>query len=521
MKLIKRIGILFTTLVLTVATFLSGQATLSAFNLHTVKANELENGISSSNVLDDLENSEHFNKNDYAYNSSDTSLKVITVSEDNNGYLYIYVYQPWSNNLNLQATSINISTLTGDELDYKNYYLQYVNSYSVFYKYVVIDNNNGIIGPKVFEHLKDSEHIYEITEILRKYNEDYDKDLESDSKYEADSNKVEENTIEEVYFKVAKHFCFTIDATNDKKSLNVSDLDVIRVTDKFVGFLRYKNGWSYAPIYGEHNFHVDSHFVAFNTNFKIDKILEAQIEYKYQSWKFDSDFGSILTNNMGWKSTSEIKEKNLVIDYNSKQFLNSENYPAGWFGSALNEEFLCIQTTEDFLKEFKANSETTIFASRLLDVVELNEITGEALEEIESTQWFIRFAQFSYETNTSFDFWNDFYGVAETRVSNVQLLRLKFESDDVIYNLGVLDNKQTGSREPINEYKTYVFINENVRFIIGLIMVVALTLILWPFVAPIVTFIIKLTFKGFGFIFKGVITVITLPFKRVKKRRRK
>ena len=46
------------------------------------------------------------------------------------------------------------------------------------------------------------------------------------------------------------------------------DIETITITDKFVGFVRYKDGFKlYVGA-------CDSHFVAFNTDKPIDKLLE-------------------------------------------------------------------------------------------------------------------------------------------------------------------------------------------------------------------------------------------------------
>ena len=60
------------------------------------------------------------------------------------------------------------------------------------------------------------------------------------------------------------------------------DIETIVVTDKFVGFVRYKDGFKlYVGA-------CDSDFVAFNTDKPIDKLLEADVYYTTQSYDWSS-----------------------------------------------------------------------------------------------------------------------------------------------------------------------------------------------------------------------------------------
>ena len=64
MKLLKRITILLTTLVLTLVMFLDGQANLSVFNLYNARADEIQ--INKGVVINELKNSSYFRENDYS-----------------------------------------------------------------------------------------------------------------------------------------------------------------------------------------------------------------------------------------------------------------------------------------------------------------------------------------------------------------------------------------------------------------------------------------------------------------------
>ena len=105
------------------------------------------------------------------------------------------------------------------------------------------------------------------------------------------------------------------------------------------------------------------------------------------------------------------------------------------------------------------------------------------------------------------------FGHSLTLVGNVTLLRLAFESDGVYYNLGVVDNKTTGSTTPSNttSSKTELALPglEDFKELLGIILgLVALAVL-----APIIPIIFKLIINIFKLIFK----ILTLPFWLFKR----
>ena len=76
----------------------------------------------------------------------------------------------------------------------------------------------------------------------------------------------------------------------------------------------------------------------------------------------------------------------------------------------------------------------------------------DAKVQLENKQWVLRF----YETEYSHSGGNlgNLYGHG-TGVVEVTILRLKFETDGITYDLGVVDNKQSGSLTPSNEVPSW------------------------------------------------------------------
>ena len=124
-------------------------------------------------------------------------------------------------------------------------------------------------------------------------------------------------------------------------------------------------------------------------------------------------------------------------------------------------------------------------------------MTEEGKAALEGKQWVLRFAE------TDYQIWSGSManGSFSTLVGDVMILRLKFETDGVTYNLGAIDNKQTGSRDPINDEYYEVELSETGKWILAIIALILLLLLLWP-VLP--------------YIIKGIVWVISLPFKAIK-----
>lgn len=252
---------------------------LSCFipTINTTAALNIEVVGGYTNVLEDLQKDENFYADNYPIIKDDYSLQVIQIAESSDKELFVYVYQPSAEYENLIATSINISTGKGLELSFKNYALDLINNQGCFYKYRITD---FLVGA-------DSIRYYEITSIYRAWNEKYDESIEDENG----------NIINEVPFKVAKHYTFT--TIEGGVELVEKDVDVIEVTDKYVGFVRYEDGGYsslFGPAWGTYlSPGMDSHFVAFSTDKEIDKLMEADVYFQTQTYHYEEILGSVLS----------------------------------------------------------------------------------------------------------------------------------------------------------------------------------------------------------------------------------
>ena len=443
---LRRFAVLLLLAVLLFVVLWGGQATaLSAYAEST----------SYSDVLDDLRKDKNFSPSTYPIVANDYSLQVIQVAESTGKELFVYVYQPSGQAKDLKASSINISLKPRVEIaDVRNYKLTLLNSSGVFYKYRV----DGLTVSTA------DTRYYTITTIYRPFDKTIDEDADHG------------NVVTEVDYKVAKEYCFS--TINGEPYFRVLDIETIEITDKFVGFVRYSDGFKlYVGA-------CDSHFVAFNTDRDIDRLLEADVYYTSQSysWSFVPFAGENET-------FGEKQDNYAYLEYTQKV----EHSGGGLFAPTYTWDR--IETVEQFIVENETFQ--NVYSGAIIDVNVASTITEEGKAALKGKQWVLRFAETSYSLNSGASGATTSHS---TLVGDVTILRLKFETDGVVYNLGTIDNKQTGSRDPINEEYYEVGLSDTGKWILAIIALVILLIVL----GPILPYIIK-----------AVVWVIMLPFKAI------
>ena len=409
-----------------------------------------QEGKTYSNVLDDLKKDSSFNPSNYPTKSDDYSLQIIQLAESVDKELFVYVYHPSGKSKNLKASSVNISTTINDAISFTNYKLVLLNSNGVFYKYKVEN-----LAVKT-----DAVRYYAISSIYRPFDESIDKQASGG------------NTITEVNYDVSKQYSFG--EINGKPYVNCVDIETIVVTDKFVGFVRYPDGFQlYVGA-------CDSHFVAFNTNKPMDKLLEADVYYTTQA--YSSSWAAFVGSSEEFGAKAD---KYAYLKYTDKV----EHTGGGLFAGTYKWDR--IQTVENFIA---TEDREQIFSGAIIDVKISSKLTDAALAELQGKKWVLRFAE------TDYSMWSGqgAYGTFSTIVGDVTILRLKFETDGITYNLGVIDNKQSGSTEPSNETEIDVSLNKRGKMFLYLLLLILLIVLC----APILPYILQ-----------GIVWIISLPFK--------
>lgn len=411
-------------------------------------------GVEYSSPVDDLKSDSNFDESLYPANEKDYSLQVVQIAESTDGELLVYVYQPSNGVKDYTATSINISTAINDSLYYKNYKMELLSKDGVFCKYKVSD----------FTVKEDVLRYYDISSIFRKYDKDVDAGL----------SETNENEISEVSFKVAK--LFTAVTLNGQVSYSCIETQVIEITDKYVGYMKYSNGFDLCAS------SCLAYFVAFDTDLPIDNLYEADIYFVTQDYRYYHRTPNWAQFDPGEDTMTyeDAEEHELTLTYDAVV----EHEGGGLF--AKKYTWKRIESVDEFI----ANEE----------------LTDEGLADLENKSWVLRF----YEADYSFVQGSNSFTEQSTKVNDVTILRLKFETDGVVYNLGVVDNKQTVApgqfpdNENTNEWEFPSFDDMSLTEIISTIILLVLVVLFIILCAPILPYIIKL-----------VIWLITLPFKLI------
>ena len=362
---------------------------------------------SYSNVLDDLGKDQDFDVADYPVDVTDYTIDVVTIGESEDGELFIYTYQPCFTK-NFRATSISMSTAVNNVAP-RLYSLNFINKSGTLYKYKVVDY--AVSSANV--------RYYEIYSIFRRYDAEIDPSPVDPSQ-----------TINEVSFKVAKKW--SVSSSGNSYVIECRDVEVITVTDKFVGFVRYPDGLQWLGVDGA----CDSHFVAFSTDKPIDRLFEADVSYVKQSYHRDWAQTSGAAETFGTAAETEV-----TVSYQDR----ADYQGAGLFG------YRYVWNRIESVSDFIANTEnSSIYSNAVLNVSTGTTITPEAKASLEGKQWVLRFAETTYHYESAGSGMSAIAQTDSTLVGSVTILRLYFETDGVVYNLGVVDNKQTGSDKPIN-----------------------------------------------------------------------
>lgn len=434
----------------------------------------------TSSVLDDLRLDSNFDVGKYPSNSKDVGTYVIQIAESVNKDLFIYTYQPCQRSYSMQATKVNMSASKSIEAT-KLYTLTLLSQEGVFCKYKVDD----------FKVSTKDTRYYNISSIYRKWLSGTDADVGND------------NTVNESAFKVGQ--VWTVKTTGDTVRYDMYEEEVITITNQYVGMRRYSEGlrWENSPS-------CDSHFLAFSCEHNIDKLLSATVEFDTTAYKTIK--GGIFTKD-NYTEDAPVHHTANLYDYQVASTNGS-----GWFGDY--KEWHRMSSMEDFIKEVG--------------------ITGDEKTNLEKFDWILNFYETEYECAAG---GKDFIialisspiaiiNARTTRgekVSNVALLRLEFEYEGEIYNLGVVSNIQTGTNEPTNSEEKFDLLKwleektgipKGVWIALPFILVGVILLPILASVFPAFGELLKIILKGLGYVLKYLFIalwwLICLPFKGIK-----
>ena len=395
---------------------------LSTFWTSTINVAYAEGETVYTNVLDDLKRDERFSVEDFPTVVGDYSLQLVQVAESSDNELFIYVYQPAAPYKELTASEARLSCnykyvsidtgfgikvpLLGGVMDYD---LELLSREGPLCKYKVLDFD-----------IKSNETVrsYDIIQFLRPFDSDIDTQLDND------------NTITEVSCPISEKVTFT--KVGDTTMVDKVDIETIQITDKYVGFVRYDDGNSeFVASSGWLSNDCDSHFVAFSTDKKIENLRSATVSFDTQDWSKTEKY-----------SYGQSVER--TVSVSSSESVSHNSVEHFWF-SHIKHTYTWnrIQKASEFFIE----DGQKLFAQGVLSTYTDVEYTEECKNAVLNSDWVLRFYETDYEVTWSSGI-RPIPTFSGTIVSNVSILTLTFEEDGEVYTLGVVDNKQTGSKDP-------------------------------------------------------------------------
>ena len=410
-------------------------------------------------------------------------MDVISLAEGYNKELYIYVYNPTKTELNITATQISMYceyVSNPKEFHPQLYDLELVSTYSVFDKYLVKD----------FVVSDEADRYYNIIELSRPFNETID-------------TSIDNGTTDDKAIAIGKQwYCYYF---NDELIYEMGQFKTLEIKVTLNGNIYYGNGFTIGNLAGLYE-KSNSWFIAFNAeNYIIEHIYDADLTYKYRDVREYDDYTIFNDDSISYTPSDGYYQKNVTITDQDQVTHEGK----GLFGKTYT--WNRISSASDFVSNFENQGGT------------LNNTTKETLLQ---SQWVFAFAETECDTiynqytdpTTGITMTNgvwDYY----TEVSQVDILRVSFvDITGKYYNLGVVADKTTADKiaDGWGSGIDIDFLNgwfEKLGMLIGIIAL----LVILGFCGPILGAILNILLSVLKLVFKGVITIISLPFKLIGK----
>lgn len=394
-------------------------------------------------------------------------MDVISLAEGYNKELYIYVYNPTKAELNITATQISMYceyVSNPKEFHPQLYNLELVSTYSVFDKYIVKD----------FVVSDETERYYNIIELSRPFNATID-------------TSIDNGTTDDKAIAIGKQWCCYY--FNDELIYEMGQFKTLEIQVTLNGNIYYGNGLTMGNIAGIYE-QCNSWFVAFNAeNYIIEHIYDADLTYQ------------VRTHSENW--TMFVGTEHTYGDWQTKYVTITDKDKVthegkGLWGKTYN--WNRIMSANDFVSNFESQDGT------------LNETTKDILLQ---SQWVFAFT----ETEKTSIYGEGYYSHSDSEVADVDILRISFvDITGKYYNLGVVADKTTADKIAdgwasgldTDAMKDFF---EKILMLVGIIALFAIL----GFCGPILGAILNILLSVLKLVFKGVITIISLPFKLIGK----
>lgn len=464
----KKFKILFSLILCLICTLICSNTTTALASTYSSDYTDVFDDLSESKDFD-IRNYPSLSVDEVKYSDTQATLEVIQIAESSSKELYLYVYQPLNKDLFFTATSISMSceySSNGQNLHPIIYDLELVSSYDVFCKYVVKD---FVISDEAYRY-------YNIVCIYRNFDYTFDEKI---SGTEDDGN---EKAID-----VGQQWCCYY--LNDNLVYEMNTFDTLEIEVKYTGNFEFSSGIKWGNLLGAYQFG-KSWFICFDlVDYIATHIYDADLSYKIRS--ADRAIGLGLSGEWDYGEFSDP----IYVTLTDKDEASYDG--GGW----LSKEYKWnrIMSSADFIENAE-NQDITI--------------SDDVKKDIENSQWVFSFLEtemsmFSgYGTTVYYD-----YDVAKVTILRIHFLNF----DNKIYNLGVVSDRVN----PDNKSDGYGGIDtdffEDWFKKIGMLIGIVVLLILLSFCGPIISLILQILISIIKIFFKGIITIISLPFKILGK----
>ena len=407
-------------------------------------------------VLRELQSDPDFDPAEYPDNPKDYSFKVIQLAEDKDKELYIYVYQPAHNSIDLLGTKVSISygySVDGAGLEPQVYDLELASTSGVFDKYHV----------KGFIPSKDGDRYYNIVSIYREYNSVID---QSDETFPTT----------DIAYSVGQQW-YVCDL-NGSRHYEMNTFNTMHVDTVLTDYLTFEDGFT------------DCWYYCFNAeDYKIKHIYDAVLNYSIRDVK-DSYFGE----NGEHSYTYSNDRKNLTLRLEDTDVMTY----VGTGIDAKDFEWNRILSSTEFIS--KAESQGLVFSE-------------DVKKQIKSSQWVFTFLETERKETVS-NLGGTLHINDYSDVYDVGLLRLHFQDfSGAYYDLGVVNNLTDPDNTPggigaADIKSAFEEFWNNFTMVIGLILGIIVIVVLLNVVAPVSTLL--------NYLIKAIAYVISFPFRLIK-----
>lgn len=419
-----------------------------------------------SKVLDDLQTDSSFHIDDYPSKTysqfeNNTEIKIIQIAESTSHELYIYTYQLYSD-VKVEAYAISMSVDYSSTDNIRNaqiYQLEKVDSYGVFYKYVVKD----------FQVCSERDRYYNIVSIYR---------------YSVGAIDKEDSNLQDMKRAIRVGQQWYATEVNNKVVYEMCTFETMQLSDISGDFIEASNGYKFGDFIFNNVSYGRLHYIMFNCEeYKIKHIFDSNISFKVRD--FEQKYNGSIKYSKTYPNGEDGTQKNITLsDTDTMTFTGS-----GLKGK--NYSWNRILTSKNFLKSINDNKVNIIDSSK---------------ETISNYQWVYCF----YETEIIDN--GNIIGVGTgtikgQEVFDTTILTIHFmDFTGKIYNLGVVADMITTDDIPANaiDFSGFRDFFEKILVIIGFILLAVLVIFLAP--------VLVIVFNGIVLILKIIFKVLKIPF---------